>query len=221
MTDVLATAHDEAADSSILRAERRLRLLDEVTDYSMDLMRQMRAAGGDLKAQAEALAPLSRMIRLTLAMEAKTDLELRNLKDGIVWRADEVRVRALKRRAAEHEKCKDRIEALVTEVIEETESEADYGELLEALEERLFIDPAYIRCELRPLRESVQRLCHDLMLDPDWSRWSGEGWVKDDAPPKRPPWSCFNTPSRVPLLNEDLTVRETPGPGEANGHDLE
>jgi hypothetical protein len=38
---------------------------------------------------------------------------------------------------AEHAACKDRIRSLVGEVIEEAEGEADYGELLQALEERL------------------------------------------------------------------------------------
>ena len=63
----------EAPDPSILRAERRLRLLEELAEIGMELVRALKpraeaaeTAGG--KDPADAFAPLSRAIRLTLAL---------------------------------------------------------------------------------------------------------------------------------------------------------
>ena len=86
-------AADEASDPSVVRAERRLRLLEELAEIGMELARALRpgalasatcdpGAGEELMAltgrargrdPAEAFAPLSRAIRLTLALEARTD----------------------------------------------------------------------------------------------------------------------------------------------------
>ena len=77
-------------------------------------------------------------------------------------------------------------------------TESDYCELMEALNERLDEDEAYFGMADRPLRETVERLCDDLGLSPDWSLWTGDDW-NDAGPPKRPDWSVFNTPSRKRL----------------------
>jgi len=55
-------------------------------------------------------------------------------------------------------------------------------------------------CAGRPLRETVERLCGDLALSPDWSRWDGEGWMADDRP-ARSRFSPFNQPSSRPVLD--------------------
>src|ERR1035437_8765028 len=87
---------DEAPDPSVLRAERRLRLLEELTEIGMELARALRPsapedgaadedAGGDPATEtgrgkgrdpADAFGSLSRAIRLHLALEARTDEEL-------------------------------------------------------------------------------------------------------------------------------------------------
>jgi hypothetical protein len=96
-------------------------------------------------------------------------------------------------------------------VIEAAEREAEDEEaldgMLEALEERLDQDEAYWDLDDMPVREAVERLCVDLELNPDWSRWDGEGW------PPKPPFSRFrfsiwSRPSRTPLRQFDQ-----PSPG--------
>jgi hypothetical protein len=59
-----------------------------------------------------------------------------------------------------------------------------------ALEEHLQCDYAYQDIAERPLRESVERLCRDLKLNPDWRRWDGDRWLDADPiakPPNKPP----------------------------------
>jgi hypothetical protein len=69
----------------------------------------------------------------------------------------------------------------------------------------------------------VERLCKDLMISPDWSRWDGEGWIKQEGAPRRTRYSIFNQPSAVPLLDDDPDESEAePRPGRPqNGHVLE
>jgi hypothetical protein len=212
--DESATA-EEALDPSVARAERRLRWLEELAEIGMELARALRPrADADEtpdkttgKDPATAFAPLSRAIRLTLALEARTDEDLRNLKAGIVvareaaWAPLPEPVR------------KDRVErvrGLVLAVVDaEAEDPDEYGELYEALDERLEEDEAYFNLARRPVRETVERLCKDLTLTPDWSRWQGEGWIDDGA---RPLYSPFRQPSRKPLLDEDGEPLATPAP---------
>ena len=62
----------------------------------------------------------------------------------------------------------------------ESESETESDDLLDALEERL---------------------CGDLGLKPDWSRWTDDGWPEpDELLNTRETWSPFNRVSRKPVL---------------------
>ena len=83
------------------------------------------------------------------------------------------------------------------------EREIDDGEALfgvfAALDERLDEDDAYRDLERLPLRETVERLCADLQLTPDWSRWDGEAWTPQE-PFFRSKASIWRRPSRKPLL---------------------
>ena len=65
-----------------------------------------------------------------------------------------------------------------------------------------------------PLNETVERLCNDLGLDPDWSRWTGDDWA-DDYQLRRPRCSPFNNHARGPLLqNSDRGPRDFFTPAE-------
>jgi hypothetical protein len=208
-------------------------LLEELAEIGMELARALRpgaAAGEDCaddksrrRDPAEAFAPLSRAIRLTLALEAKTDQELRDLKAGVVQAREAEQRRTAKRlRKAAERDAEGREEKALWLVVEAAEAEIEdaeaFDEFFEALEERLDQDDAYTHCDARPLRETVERLCEDLMLSPDWSRWSDEGWIHD-GPPARPRFSPFNTPSRRPILNAAPGAPETQPVHQR--HDLE
>jgi len=216
-----ATA-EEAPDPLIAEAERRLRLLKELTEIGMELARALKpraeadeAASG--KDPAAAFAPLSRAIRLTLALEARTDEELRDLKAGVVRAREEARAPM----SEEVRKArKTRIEGLVADVITaEAEDAREFDSLYAALEERLEEDEAYEDCAERPLRETIERLCKDLMLTPDWRRWDGDGWI-NDGPPTRPRFSPFHQPSHGPLLDDEGGLLE-PTPARQGVHALE
>jgi hypothetical protein len=212
-------------DPSVVRAEGRLGLLRELAEIGMKLVR-----GLEPGAPADSFAPLSRAIRLTLTLEAKTDEELRDLKAGVVRKRKKEKKRAARRHEAAAAKEAEEREVKVRELVAEA-AEAEIPDAYEfagryfALRERLDEDSAYKDLSERPLREIVERLCKDLMISPDWSRWDGEGWIKAEGAPKRTRYSIFNQPSAAPLLDDEDDSHESeaesrPGPLQ-NGHVLE
>jgi hypothetical protein len=219
-------------DPSVLLAESRLRMLRRLAEIGMELAErtlntQTAAAKG--RDPADFYAPLSRAIRLTLALEAKTDEALRDLRAGVVRVREEERTLTVERHEAasakEVEERAVRVRDLVAEAAEfEIPDVYEFAHVYHALRERLDEDAAYDDCGRRPLRETVERLCKDLMLSPDWSRWDGEGWIKDEAAPRRLRYSIFNQPSARALLDDDDPEESEaePRPGlQQNGHDLE
>jgi hypothetical protein len=219
-------------DPSVVLAESRLRMLRRLAEIGMELAERAlntQVAPAKGKDPADVFAPLSRAIRLTLTLEAKTDEELRDLRAGVVRKRKKEAKRAAKRHeAATAKDAQERAERVCELVADAAEAEIpdvyEFAGLYHALRERLEDDPAYRDCGQRPLRETVERLCKDLMLSPDWSRWDGEGWIKQEGAPKRIRYSIFNQPSAVPLLDDD--DRDEPqaepraGPLQ-NGHALE
>jgi hypothetical protein len=204
--DAASPAADEAPDPAVLRAERRLRLLEELAEIGMELARALRpcapadracddAASGDSATDkgpdkgrdpADAFARLSRAIRLTLALEARTDEALRDLKSGIVrMRAAELARAA----AAQGRQIREaRICGLVMEVAAAEIADGDGFEgFCYDLKERLADDEAFWNDSDRPVRDIVEHLCKCFGLAPDWSRWDGEGWIDEERPPW--PWA--------------------------------
>jgi len=222
-TDPPAGDEADLLAASVARVEHRLRLLDELADIAMEMARgvaehsrAVKAAAAEA-AKAEAtpaahdfgaddLAKLSRAVRLTLDLAGRLEETLARLRAG------EVSVRAARRQ--EHEERASRAqdrrataarnkvsEQVAMVIFSESESETESRDLLDALTERLSDDVAYIDIEDEPLREVVERLCGDLGLKPDWSRWTDDGWPEPDEFFKtREPWSPFNRVSRKPVL---------------------
>jgi hypothetical protein len=222
-------------DPAVLRAEDRLRALKELREIGLEIARALGrdVAAGEPRADdkgkspAEAFGPLSRAIRLTVTLEAKTDAELRDLRAGVVRERAEEQVRAAERDriAAETAKKTRRKRAydLVLNVADfEIPDSESFGELELALDERLECDEAYRDAGTAPLRETVERLCRDLGLHPDWSRWDGEGWTAEGKL-LRARCSVFNQVSRTSLLDNDWAPLQpaAPTPSLQNGHDLE
>jgi hypothetical protein len=230
--DPVAPATAEAYAVAIADAEWRLQMSRKLAEVAMK-----RASEFDPEAPATpaaemaparfrdpdaAFATASRVVRLALACHAKASETLLDLKCGIV-RARDADEASAPERAAKFRRAREAlVKTLVMNVAEgESENIREVLNFHEALEERLDWDEGYSNFEKRPLRETVERLCKDLCLDPDWSRWDGEGWKEDD-PPARYRFSAFNTPSRKallddeggPLVNPEAYVLEEP-------HDLE
>ena len=224
-----------ADDPAVLRAEERLRMLRELAEIGMEIARALErdvvsaesTEGDKAKSPAEAFGVVSRAVRLTLALEDKIDAALRDLKAGIVRERADEQVRAEKRAEVAADEAEDarirRVSELVISVAEAEIGDIEsFDDFHEALEERLEEDEAYADGGKGPLRGTVERLCHDLGLHPDWSRWDGEGWAEDYAP-LRPRCSIFNQPSPRPLLRVDPpgTPRAAPSQPLNGSHDLE
>ena len=211
----------ELLAASVARVEHRLRLLDELAEMAMKMARGVteRAVAGKATttdapageatsaSAADEFAKLSRAVRLTLDLAGRLEESLRALRAGEAAvraaRREEGEARASRARMARAVAARDKVAGQVATVIfSESESEGECDDLLDALEERLSDDVVYIDVEDRPLREVVERLCADLGLQPDWSRWTSDGWPEppDDVFKTRDPWSPFNQVSRKPVL---------------------
>jgi hypothetical protein len=223
VTDDAASA--EAPDPAVLRAERRLRILEKLAQMEMELAEALQrqaiaaanptppaepdaAAGRGAAPQtaddlSAAFARIARSLRLTLALQARAEEQLRALLAGEAAKVEVRRAEASRREAEEAGARSDRhrneVERLVREAAErEVEDEAALEGVLEALEERLDDDEAYWDLDRMTLREAVERLCGDLELAPDWSLWEGGGWTPE-PPFSRSRFSIWARPSRTPL----------------------
>ncbi|HZK99975.1 MAG TPA: hypothetical protein VFC47_08735, partial [Caulobacteraceae bacterium] len=139
-------------------------------------------------------ADLSRAIRLTVMLEAKTDEALRDLVAGVAKAREATRVRiAGEARDAEAERRRMREEKVHDLVIavacDDIADEADVERLDQELDERMLDDQAWWSDPARPLREVVERYCDWFGLTPDWSRWLGDDWAPPRAPPVWP-WAA-------------------------------
>jgi hypothetical protein len=197
---------------AVARAERRLRVLAEIGEIGMRLMRKLEdapAAGASPPDPASDFAKLSRAVRLTLDLERHVEEDLFGLLNSqmIVRTAEREAGERLARKADEkpsHD-AKSRVADQVgVAIVREVESESERGERYAAMVERLDFDDAYDDVRDRPLREVVEQLCGDLGLAPDWSGWTDEGWPEAvDAgvgPGARPLFSPFRRPSPTPIL---------------------
>jgi hypothetical protein len=187
-----------------------------VSDVDADAPRRRDPAG--------AFARLSRAVRLTLALEARTDQALRDLKAGIEPERQEARARAAERahRAGigDRDVRHDQVFNLVFDAAKaEIDDHEAFGEVFEALVERMEEDEGYVDLRERPLREIVERLCRDLDLSPDWSQWRDDGWAPGYSP-ARFRFSPFNRPSRRPL-NAELGSSSLWKPARSRTHALE
>jgi len=152
---------------------------------------------------------LSRAVRLTLEQYGRASEAMRAYRLGLpALQAERAERRAKAQRdsdvaaqAAETSRREARVKTLRDIVFEAAEYEIQdresLGDIERALDERLEADTAYIGLPDLPFEETVRRLCDDLHLSPDWSRWTGAGWT---PPPPffRPAHSWFATPSRKP-----------------------
>jgi len=223
----------------ILRAERRLRMIEELSersmalaclthDRAMDDARRAAEAVGEPERPAAAGAPtapnpeasagtyakLSRTVRLCLDMEARADQALAALRDGAPA------VRAARRTRVERE-TKERREKVEAEVLnmmepvirEAADSERRENELIAAVVERMTFDCAYDDLQDWDTVVTVGRLCADLGLKPDWNAWTVDGWPPPEGQLflQRPAWSPFNRVSASPVLERTQAIcRDAP-----------
>jgi hypothetical protein len=221
--DALALAEDGRLAAAVARAERRLRVLEEIGEIGLRLMRKLEdapAAASDAPRPDPAVgfAKLSRAVRLTLDLERRAEDDLRAALAGEV-RAHETRREARQSRdrlagdadEKARQEARDSVEDQVDiAIFRESETEKECFERFAALDERLQDDEAYEDVRDQPFREVVERLCTEIGLTPDWSDWTDEGWP---GPPKcgpraRPSWSPFHEPSPKPILKQNQNYHQ-------------
>ena len=81
--------------------------------------------------------------------------------------------------------------------------------LVDALDRRLAaVDPVLVDFDDLGLRETVERICADLGLTPDWARWEAGDWTDEDPVPP----ACRRPATDQQEAGETPAVREGPRP---------
>jgi hypothetical protein len=222
--------------AQVLRAERRLRMIEELSERSMALARLThdramedgrRAAGSagqtdcpaadngasppppNPEASAATYAKLSRTVRLCLDMEARADETLRNLQDGVPTVRAARRARVERETKERREKVEHEVLTMMEPVIREAaDSERRESEITSAVIERMTFDHAYDDLQDWDTVVTVGRLCADLGLKPDWNAWTEDGWPPPEGQLflQRPAWSPFNQISAGPVLKRTQAI---------------
>jgi hypothetical protein len=201
-------APEPAIAAAAARTERCLDRLERLADKALALAEAVTEDGS--KESADAFAKHSRAVRLTIALIMK-------IQEGPPARSAKAEAASPANHPANHPAAVPpdayaplrtgktaEVRELLRDVIDrETPDPKDNDALVDALDERLLCDEAYFHIADLPLRDIVERLCADLQLNPDWSRWTGEGW-KPDPPFHRRLCSAFRTPSRRPIFTDLL-----------------
>jgi hypothetical protein len=165
--------------------ERQLAVLGRLAEAGLNLAieieRQATADGAAKLSAGEAAlayARVSRAVRLTLALQAKAVADIRALDEVLSrYRAGD-RQKAGMAEAAR----KARVQRIIERVIGEEVADTDKADrLAEEAYERLEHDDIYGDLGRFTPGELVERICGDLGLSPDWSRWAGEAWAQEDG----------------------------------------
>jgi hypothetical protein len=176
MSDVVP---NPGQDLAAARAERRLALLEEMAEIGMNLLRRTPSEMDDDKA-ADQFAKLSRAVRLTLALEEKTERFMAELQSGGLIKPREAAHASPSgdgRKLADNQRKADAFDLLVA--ISESE-----GETLESFER---LCDAVASSEA-PLAPRIERLCLHLGLTPELSqRASGLASQPRCNPWRKPP----------------------------------
>ena len=204
----------DTPDPSAALAEEHLRVLAELREIGMEMTRILKRraeidlqsaetlAGhaksdaaylqpppvpGPMRDPATAFARMSRAVRLTLALEARTAEALRALRAGLPPRAETPRREMDQAQAAEpaeaanaarrHEACG----APADLVADDTQDSGEFTVADVARAERLSEHETLEVLVGRPPREVVESACANLLLGVERSRWTGEGCAPEKA----------------------------------------
>jgi hypothetical protein len=228
----------EAAPCAPAWAEEHLEVLRDIRDMGMTLARTLtrqvvRQAEAD-EALAEAgegvsepprrvaaidpalsFSRISRAVRLTLALEARTHQAIEDrARRGLVANDDgsdnggsdgPIDYEGIKRKLAPkihaiiHGECDYQARRVVEETIEAACDDLDdVDRLKEELKERLEEDEVFADRGTWPIGETISLICQDLGLTPDWDRWENQGWARKEAAesPLNSPYATVVRPTR-------------------------
>jgi hypothetical protein len=192
---------DPSLDPAAARAERRLALLEEVTEIGMRLLRQLDERKADDPESADAYARISRAVRLTLALEEKTDRFLAELKAGLATTRPEPAPAAAEPRhvqdcrAAWNARKANAWDLVVAVSESETESLDSFEALLDALTEPQ-VEAGVFTAPHWDFRPAIERFCRAVGLSPELSDKVCEGWHAGylSGRPRFNPWRGASAP---------------------------
>ena len=217
-------------DDAIAKAEWWLRLLEELAESGVVMTRELAAAvkAGSLPVHdvVDDFDTISAAVRRAIALSMQLEEALRGLNALRKCTLDEIaaakakaftqtqadaaaRENARAAAKARREARKEQVRELVMEVIDsEATDREDHENLTLALNQRLSFDPAYTDIDSLPLRETVLRICRDLTITPDWSRWEAGRWK-----PRNPVFQYPGGPSLPPDIDPPRASATRAEPG--------
>jgi hypothetical protein len=171
-----STPSCETPDAAEARAERHLRLLQELAELGMTLARAVAARAvetGDADLGL-AFTRIARAVRQTVALEAKLADEREAVRAGHIQRlAQETAARGRRRKKL----VEDAVERAIDAECHGETAEALLGDLYERLvdprDDAGFAD--------RPIGELVAGICKALGVTPDPSLWEDEDWAIEES----------------------------------------
>ncbi len=201
------------------RTERDLRMLDDLAEIGMRLMRAVeqqamaqavpeqvgalgKMSGGDL---ALAFSRLARAVRQTLALKAKLVEDRWNLDHRQA--ADQAQ-RAAAIKQARKAQQKARVKRIIEGVIDAEADGSDRENLLIDLDLRLDDEDLFADYDERPFDEIVARICRDLGITPDRVLWEAENWGIEETGTTPAPVA---SPGPDPEHRRDSEHRPDPG----------
>jgi hypothetical protein len=193
-----ATDSDPRLAVALARAEWRLEMLQELAGMGVSLAREIsqRFIEGPHRPEprpdpSRAYATVSRAVRLTLILEARTEKQI------LAWRKGDLSsLHALEPepflapRFDSPVKRRERVRDCVVAAIDREALDPREAEWMRGRVQRELIDPVDLHDSRLEggLRGCVEAICGDLGLKPDWSRWSDHRGFdfEADLPPRRP-----------------------------------
>ncbi|MGO4727404.1 MULTISPECIES: hypothetical protein [unclassified Inquilinus] len=200
MTNTHSPPQPGPADPGQVLAQQQIRLLTRLAEMAMEQAEAMHAeimdpppakATGATPDQTQArivsagiaFPRLSRLVIQIMALQARIARELY----GPQQKAATARAEAAGQ--ARQQQRRRQIERIVDQAIDQVEPEYHAGRKLRDMLAKMLpeIDPVLDPEVLdRPLGETVARLCRQLGIEPDWSRWAEEDWAIAEARDKPP-----------------------------------
>ena len=198
-------APEPAEDPAVARAERRLALLQEMAEIGMRMLRRLDDNRAGDAESAEAFARISRAVRLTLALEEKTDRFLAELltgpqpEDQAREPVDDALQAFERRKTALRERKANAFDLLVAVSESEGESLESAEKLFDAVAETIDEAESAVRGEL-PLPPMIEGVCARLGLGPELSRRVAEGWRAGylAGRPRFNPWASSTAAVQTP-----------------------
>ena len=188
--------HLAAAEGA--RADKRMVYLDEIADLAMELARaQQRKALAQIEAPPEqagesgagrerdaaaGFLAAARAVRVTLLLQAKLQAGLNTRRIEMVAERRAWAEARRKDREIEAQSYHSEVEEIVVQVIErEAADRPDLDELTESAREAVWDGWNDRAIGETPVSAVVAKVCTDLGVAVDWSRWEGEDWAVEEA----------------------------------------